>query len=425
MTVSTPLTLTGQQRVVRSSGIEKATWSVPRHRTKVQAMNDRQRFIATMHYQPRDRAPLYDFNFWDETLPQWHDRGLPHSVNRANAHRFFGLDQSLGGGNVHGALDVNVNVMLCPAFEHKVLEDRGDHELVQQNDGVRVLRKKWMGSIPHPQSHLLTDRASWQAHYKPRLDPDNAHRFPRDWDRRVAYWAAPHRQHMLQLPGGSLYGRLRNWMGVEHISYLVYDDPALFEEMVVTVTDCIVGTLERVLAAGGSFEACGMWEDMCYSGGPLLSPAMFRKYLVPNYRRITELLHRHGVDVAWVDCDGCIDDLIPLWLEAGVNCMFPIEVGTWGADPVAYRREFGRELLLMGGFDKHILQRTPREIEREVHRLAPLVEEGGFIPMPDHRVPPDVPLDNYLCYAHKAREVWGRNVNLDAMGTPQANAEIV
>lgn len=388
-------------------------------------MNDRQRFTATMHYQPRDRAPLYDFNFWDETLPAWRAEGLPHWVNRQNAHWFFGLDQSLGGGNVHRGLDADVNVMLCPGFERKVLEDRGDHELVQQDDGVRVLRKKWMGSIPHPESHLLTDRASWHAHYKPRLDPDNPQRFPADWDHRVTYWGSPHRQHMLQLPGGSLYGRLRNWMGVEQISYLVYDDPALFEEMVVTVTDCIVGTLEKVLASGASFEACGMWEDMCYSGGPLLSPAMFKKYLMPNYQRITTLLHKHGVDVIWIDCDGYIDELIPLWLEAGVNCMFPIEVGTWGADPVAYRREFGRDLLMMGGFDKHVLQRTPVEIEREIRRLAPLVEEGGYIPMPDHRVPPDVPLSNYAFYARKAREIWGHGINLELMlaeNTPAAAA---
>lgn len=378
-------------------------------------MNDRERFIATMHYQPRDRAPLYDFNFWDETLPEWHKQGLPASVNRANAHRYFGLDQSLGGGDMHGERGAIGSVTLCPSFDRVVLEDRGDHELVQQGDGVRVLRKKWMGSIPHPEAYLLTDRASWEKHYKPRLDPDHPQRFPDNWEQRVAYWKDPGRTHMLALPGGSLYGWLRNWMGVENISYLVYDDPALFEEMVTTITDCIVGVLEKVLATGASFEAAGMWEDMCYSGGPLLSPELFRKYLVPNYQRITSLLRRHGIDVVWIDCDGRIDDLIPLWLEGGVNTMFPIEVGTWGADPVHYRAEFGRELLMMGGFDKHILQGTPHDIEREIDRLAPLVEEGGFIPMPDHRVPPDVPLENYLVYVRRARAVWGGNTNLEPM----------
>src|SRR5690606_25473617 len=152
---------------------------------------------------------------------------------------------------------------------------------------------------------------------------------------------------------------LRDWMGVENLSMVVYDDPAWFEEMVETVADCILGTLARALDTGGQFDACSMWEDMCYSGGPLLSPAHFKRFLVPHYRRITALLHRHGVDVIYLDCDGKIDSLLPLWLSAGVNCMFPIEVGTWRADPIKLRAEFGKELLMMGGFDKRILQHSP------------------------------------------------------------------
>jgi len=101
-----------------------------------------------------------------------------------------------------------------------------------------------------------------------------------------------------------------------------------------------------------------------------------------------------------------------LWLEAGINCMFPLEIGTWNADPVKFRQEYGRVLLLMGGVDKQLLARSKGEIEREVHRLAPLVEEGGFIGFCDHRVPPTVPLENYMFYLETAREVWGHNIDL-------------
>jgi uroporphyrinogen decarboxylase len=96
--------------------------------------------------------------------------------------------------------------------------------------------------------------------------------------------------------------------------------------------------------------------------------------------------------------------------------MFPIEVGTWHADPVAYRKGFGKELLMMGGFDKHILQQGPRQIEREVKRLAPLFKQGGYIGFCDHRVPPDVPLTNYLHYLNMVRSVWCGGVNLKPMG---------
>lgn len=373
-------------------------------------MNDRERFTATMHFQPRDRAPLYDFSYWRETIPEWHGQGLPRWVSRENAASFFGLDISLFGGDSHWSTHCNPN--LAPAFEEKVIEDRGDHEVMQQADGVQVLRKKTMGSIPQHEGHLLVDRASWEEHYKPRLDPKAPERYPGDWDAEVRKWTDPHRDHPVILPGGSLYGWLRNWMGVENLSFVVFDDPELFEEMLGTVADCILSVLERILATGGKFEACAMWEDMCYNSGPLLGPDQFKQFLVPQYKRITGLLRKHGVDVTWVDCDGLIEQLIPLWLDAGVNCMFPIEIGTWGADAVKYRKQYGRDLLLMGGVDKHLLAGTKDQIEREVDRLAPLVEEGGFIPMPDHRVPPDVPLENYSHYCDVIRGVWGKNTNL-------------
>ena len=155
---------------------------------------------------------------------------------------------------------------------------------------------------------------------------------------------------------------------------------------------------------------------MAYRAGPLISPRHFKQFLVPHYRRIADLLHQHGVDVIWLDCDGDIEALVPLWLEAGINCMFPLEVGTWGADPVHYRRQYGKDLLMMGGFDKHILQGSKEGIAAEVQRLAPLVEEGGYIGFCDHRVPPDVPLENYLFYLETVRAVWGHTINLKPMG---------
>ncbi len=374
-------------------------------------MNDRQRFRAVMSYQNRDRCPMYDFNYWAETIPEWHQQGLPGEVTNLNAVDYFGMDYSLGSGAPE-PLKPSYSVHLCPHFEHKVLEDRGDHELVQQGDGVRVLRKKYMGSIPMHEGHLLTDYASWLKHYKPKLDPTTPARFPKDWDQHADHWRDETREDSIFLHAGSLYGWLRNWMGVENLSLVVYDEPAWFEEMVNTVTDVIIAGLEKVLATGGKFDGCGMWEDMCYNAGPLLGPEHFDKFLVPQYRRITDLLHRHGITTIWVDCDGCIDALAPLWLKAGVNCMFPIEIGTWGADPIKFRQRFGKEMLLMGGFDKHLLAQSPSAITAEIHRLTPLVEEGGFIPFCDHRVPPDVPLVNYLHYLKVSREVWGRNVNL-------------
>jgi uroporphyrinogen decarboxylase len=72
---------------------------------------------------------------------------------------------------------------------------------------------------------------------------------------------------------------------------------------------------------------------------------------------------------------------------------------------------------MMGGVDKHILAGPKVGIEDEVHRLLPLVEEGGYIAFCDHRVPPDVPLDHYMHYLTTARRVWGKDLpNLKPLG---------
>ncbi|NJL31054.1 MAG: hypothetical protein HC898_05190, partial [Phycisphaerales bacterium] len=235
----------------------------------------------------------------------------------------------------------------------------GDHEVIQDSTGVLMLRKKHMGSIPVHLDHTLKDRESWEKHFKWRLNPDSPERMPRDWDAARKVWNDEDCPFPRSIGMGSFYGWIRDWMGMENVSYLVYDDPALFEEIVVTLTDVKVAVLKKLYEHGAKFDLATMWEDMCFNSGPLLAPEHFKKYLVPQMKRVTEILYAHGCDIVFVDCDGKIDELVPHWLDAGVNCMFPIEVGTWGADPIELRKRFGKQLLMMGGFDKHILMHGP------------------------------------------------------------------
>jgi hypothetical protein len=375
-------------------------------------MNARERFHATMHYLPRDRCPIMDFGFWSETLVIWEQYGLPRG---ANTDAFFGMDPQW--------IVAPINTHLCPAFEHVVLEDRGETQFVRDAEGVTKEQGKFLGSIPRHIDHTLRDRASWEAEFQWRLNGADPARYPKNWADLVARYTDPGRDTPLGISAGSLYGWIRNWMGLEALSMLVYDDRAFFAKMVESVADCILGAITPALEAGIRFEYALMWEDMCYRAGPLLSPKLFQEVLVPHYRRITERLEQHGVDVVVVDCDGDITQLLPLWLEAGVNTMFPLEVGAWGADPIAYRRRYGRDLLMIGGVGKRLLAGSHEGITRELERLAPLVEEGGYIPTPDHRVPPDVPLNNYLFYLNEAKRVWGKSLsNLQPTGVLDPSA---
>ena len=121
----------------------------------------------------------------------------------------------------------------------------------------------------------------------------------------MAFWLDPERDTPIALQGGSLYGRIRNWVGMEKLAYVIYDDAGMvrgdgrFRNRLHHRRE-----MTRCLETGAQFEGCSMWEDMAYNAGPLISPNHFKKYLVPQYRRITDLLHKYGIDVCWIDCDG-------------------------------------------------------------------------------------------------------------------------
>ena len=132
---------------------------------------------------------------------------------------------------------------------------------------------------------------------------------------------------------------------------------------------------------------------------------MFEDYVAPHYKRITDLLTKYGIDIVSVDCDGCIDTLVPIWLKNGVNTMFPIEVGTWNASIAPWREKYGKMLRGVGGMNKTLFARDRKAIDEEVERLKGLISLGGYIPCPDHRIAPDAKFELVQYYCDKMHQL--------------------
>jgi uroporphyrinogen decarboxylase len=186
------------------------------------------------------------------------------------------------------------------------------------------------------------------------------------------------------------------------------DDPDLLIEIIDTVGNlcyqCTKSTLEQV---GAPFDFAHFWEDISFKSGPLISPRYFRKYVGPHYQRITELVNSYGIDIVSLDSDGKIDKLIPTWLTNGVNTMFPIEVGTWGSSIGPWRKTYGPSLRGVGGMNKVVFSRDYNAIDTEIERLKTLVDLGGYIPCPDHRLAPDAKWENVQYYCERMHQVFG------------------
>jgi len=352
-------------------------------------MTDRELFLNIMHYGDFHRMPVFHWRGWDETRRRWLAEGLPEDVRE---HEFFDASPMSHG--------VGVNVGLFPGLEEETLEETEEYRVIRQHDGVVAKHWKDKSCIPQFLDFTLKGREGWEE-FRKRLQPDPA-RIGKNFEQRIE--KAKEAAVPVSFNTGSMVGWIRNWMGVENLAYLCYDDRDLLAEMVMTIADLVCWGLDQVLPKITPDIGWG-WEDICFRTGPLVSPDIFGEVAVPGYRKIATKLREAGCDLYLVDCDGFIEHLIPHWLEAGVNVMFPVEIGAWDADPMALRRKFGRELLIYGGIDKLAIPKGRGVIDAEIARRVPLMKEGGFVPLPDHLIVPDTSLDDYRYYLDAIRSL--------------------
>ena len=370
-------------------------------------MTHAERALAVLGYRDYDRLPIVHFGYWGETLAKWRDQGhitAEEAKGYGDGNRF---DRSIAdklGFDFNWQNMFYTDCGLEPAFAPEVIREFPDGSRhVRNGDGVVTVVNPAASGIPAEIEHLLTGRDSWEEHYKWRYarSPDRV-----DFDELRAL-ASADRDAPIGLHCGSLFGHIRNILGVTGISYLYVDDEPLYREIIDSVGELCYANTELALTSGVRFDFAHFWEDICFKNGPLVSPSVFREYVGPHYRKITELVARHGLDIVSLDCDGWIDALVPVWFENGVNTMFPIEVGTWNASIAPWRERYGRELRGVGGMNKTVFARDRKAVDEEVERLRPLVDLGGYIPCPDHRIAPDAEWDNVMYYCDRMREVFG------------------
>ncbi len=370
-------------------------------------MNNRERTLAILNYKNYDRIPIVHFGFWDETLEKWYMEG--HLLKKEATNWTDGNEADKA---IAEKLGFDFNWLTCfsgitglfPAFESKIIEELPDgSRKVLNGSGAIVIQKDGAGSIPAEVDHILKDRESWEKYYLPKLQ-FSADRVDLNALQKII--EQPDRDLPLGIFCGSLFGEIRNWFGVEGISYLYADDEELYDEIINTVADLCYRVTEWVLSSGVKFDFGHFWEDICFKNGPLVKPSVYNEKVGPHYRKIAQLLQRNGINIVSLDCDGLIDSLIPTWINNGINTMFPIEVGTWNANIKPWREKYGKQLRGVGGMDKKVFAYDYAAIDAEIERLKPLIELGGFIPCPDHRIPPDAKWENVQYYCERMHKIF-------------------
>jgi len=372
-------------------------------------MTNRERTLNILHYKPADRLPAVHFGYWRELLYEWAAQGkisqeLAQKVRDSNAYDRE-LDKIIGW-DYNWSHTYGASKRLYPEFEQKVIEVLPDGtKRIQNSYGVIEKVRPGVVSIPAEDDYLLKDRKAFEELYKPRMQffPERVnYDFFRTFNEKV--------YEKLDVPvgisAGSILGTIRNMTSLVGLSYLIYDeDEDLLADIVDTYADMQYKCLEEVLKTGAKFDFAHYWEDVCYKGGPLISPEIFNKLCGKHYKRFNDLLRRYGIDLISLDCDGVVDKLLPIWFENGVNIMFPIEVGVWGDQFEAARKKYGPGMLGVGGMNKVALCTDKAAVDAEIERLKRLVALGGFIPCPDHRLMPGTKFELVQYYAEEIKKI--------------------
>ena len=390
-------------------------------------MNTRERFIAVTNCQPTDRTLKWEMGYWGGAIRRWYKEGLPkikgipeavadgsavmgeditidpQTMNPIDAAKrdtdvsdYFGSDEPIWR--------VPLNNYVYPLYEEEILEDHGSWVLMRDQFGVISKNTKDRNGFPHWIETPVKTRDDWEKLKVERLKPTLNGRLPENWSQ----WKEVFKDRTFPLIFGGyptgFYGTARFLLGEENVMLAFYDTPELVRDIMEYMANFWVGLYDQVL---NEIDVDGIliWEDMCYKNGPLISPAMFREFILPGYKKVTDCLKSHGVKSIVVDTDGACGELIPLFIEGGVTAMGPFEQAA-GMDIVKVRKEFP-DMAILGGIDKAKLKDGKEAIDKELEKVPWLLEQGGFVPHVDHQVPMDVPWENFKYYRQKLNKMIG------------------
>jgi len=318
-------------------------------------MNSRERFYQTLNYGTPDMLPYFEEGIRPETLDAWHDQGLPPGYDPKTA---FPSD---------AREEIRLEVDPLPEF------------------------KKWPSS--------MKDLERLRKH----LDPSDPNRLPENWDiekllgHESVLMVRPHEGFFLTMgvEDGASFMRLM---------YQLADKPDFVREF-MRMQGEFAAELTEKLFTEVEFDALVFSEPIGDNNGSLISPAMYEEFVLPSYEPLLALAQRYNVKTIICRTYASMKVLIPSLLKWGINCLWACEVEQSVMNYPALRKEYGRDLMLIGGIDLDALRDGKDEIKRAVDDISDLIEDGGFIPLADGRVRADVPFENYVYYRELLREI--------------------
>ena len=339
-------------------------------------LSSRERIDAVLNHREVDRIPIQDHP-WRTTVERWHREGLPESQT---PDEYFGFEMKEFGFDASFQLP------------QEKMEETDEYTLVRNSDGALV--KTWKHAITTPGwvDFLIKDRSDWEE-YKSRMTMNSSRV---DWEKEfVRCNKAREQGFWVRLVAAIGYDRVQTIVGSEQLLIAMMENPDWVKDMFSTVAELVIHAAEEMMAGGFQFDGVIFCEDMGYRNALLFSPALYRELAMPSDKRLCDFFKGKGLKVMLHSC-GDVMELVPYLIEAGFDCLEPLEVKA-GMDLVKMKKAYGDRLCFMGGIDvRKMADPNPEVIEEEIRSKITVAKQGGgYIFHSDHSVPDDVSFEQY------------------------------
>ena len=192
-------------------------------------------------------------------------------------------------------------------------------------------------------------------------------------------------------------------MGMDNLLMAMAMEPDYVHALLTRVADLNIRVIRRAVRAEATTVSLG--DDYCSNRGPLMSPTMFREFILPHFARAVEAIHEEGGRCI-KHCDGNLWPILDDMVETGIDAINPLEPVA-GMKVSEVKQRYGDRLAIMGNIDcaDLLCYGTEADVERTVKQcITDGGEDGGLIVSSSNSIHHGVNPRNYLAMIRAIHE---------------------
>lgn len=341
-------------------------------------MNSRERMKRALRREIPDRVPCYD-GFWSQASRDLIDQaGVHPDTDIADLFNF----------------DIRMQWLDTSARLDPVTVSEDETTIITRDrDGATIRSLKEEQTTGEHMEFAISSPDLWRTQFRDRYRWHRNRVDLKNLLRKVRYWRSQGRYIMFS----ALDPFEATWRKCGPVGHMMAyaEHPEWVRDMYAVHTEMLETAWRDLRDAGIEFDGAWFWADIAYKTSSLVSPKAYKNLLQPFHRRMNDFVHRDGGETVF-HSDGNLHGLLPHLVDAGFDCLQPMEVKA-GMDVRELKQQYGGKLAFMGNIDARLFQQNDlNALEAEIKsKLTIAMQGGGYIYHSDHSVPPGTTLATY------------------------------